>query len=97
MGAGKMNQQNRSALRGPLGASLGALAIIVLFLLIMMPGVYRSTLTVFSGSGDQSDDMNNLIAAHERNMETDVDRFGPTGRRETQRGDPPPDAKDVGC
>ena len=28
---------------------------------------------------------------------TDVDRFGPTGRRETQRGDPPPDPKDVGC
>ena len=28
---------------------------------------------------------------------TDVERFGPTGRRETQRGDPPPDAKDVGC
>lgn len=99
MGAGKMNQQNRSALRGPLGASLGALAIIVLFLLIMMPGVYRSTLTVFSGSGDQSDDMNNLIAAHERNMETDVDRFNgrslfylPPVKR---RPPPPPPPKPV--
>ena len=28
---------------------------------------------------------------------TDVDRHGPTGRRETQRGDPPPDPKDIGC
>jgi hypothetical protein len=28
---------------------------------------------------------------------TDVDRHGPTGRRETQRGDAPPDPKDIGC
>ena len=28
---------------------------------------------------------------------TDVDRHGPTGRRETQRGDPAPDPKDIGC
>jgi hypothetical protein len=70
-----MSQQNRSILRGPLGASLAALAIIAIFLLVMMPGVYRSTWTMFSGGEGQSEDMDQLIAAHDRNMETDVDRF----------------------
>ena len=70
-----MSQNQRSIFRGPFGASIAALAVIVLFLLVMMPSVYQSTWTVFTGSTEQTDGMDELVAAHSRNMETDVDRF----------------------
>ena len=94
-----MSQQNQSALRGPLGASLAALAIIAIFLLVMMPSVYRSAWTMFSDDEDQSENMDQLIAAHDRNMETDIDRFNgrslfylPPVKR---RPPPPPPPKPV--
>jgi hypothetical protein len=70
-----MNSNDRSILRGPLGASLAALCVIILFLLVMMPGLYRSTFTVFQPGANNDESVELLIAAHERNMETDVDRF----------------------
>ena len=70
-----MNSNDRSILRGPLGASLAALCVIILFLLVMMPGLYRSTFTVFQPGASNDESVELLIAAHERNMETDVERF----------------------
>ncbi|MDG2291988.1 MAG: hypothetical protein P8L37_04965 [Phycisphaerales bacterium] len=70
-----MNPNDRSILRSPLGASLAALCVIILFLLAMMPGLYRSTFTVFQPGASNDESVELLIAAHERNMETDVDRF----------------------
>lgn len=70
-----MSLHERSITRSPLGASLAALCVIVLFLMIMMPGIYRSTFTVFEPGADGNESVDQLFAAHERNMDTDVARF----------------------
>ncbi len=69
----KSNQTN-SALN-PLTVSIGAIAVIAIFLIIMTPSLYRSGSTVLIGAPESDDSMQKLMARHEANSTTDVERF----------------------
>ena len=98
MGENTMNTSKQSSLRGPLGISLLALLIIGVFLVAMMPAIYRSASTVFTSGTDEAGSIDNLIVAHSGNMDTDLDRFNgrsffylpPIKRRPAPPPPPPP-------
>lgn len=75
MGEVTMKLNDPRSLRGPLGISLAALVVIVLFLVFWMPSLYGSGATVFTGGPEKDDSLTKLVAMHDTNMQTDVDRF----------------------
>lgn len=88
-----MKQNRQSSLMNPLTFSIAALAIIVIFLVVMTPSLYRSGQTVFIAAPESDDAMDKLLARHEQNMLTDVDRFNGRSFFYTppiQRKPPPP-------
>ncbi|MDG1898820.1 MAG: hypothetical protein P8I74_03040 [Phycisphaerales bacterium] len=68
------NNRTNSALN-PLTVSIGAIAIIVIFLIMMTPSLYRSGSTVLIAAPESDDSMEKLMARHEANSTTDVERF----------------------
>ncbi len=93
-----MSMSTKSTLRGPLGISLLALVVIGIFLVLMMPALYRSTSTIFSSGTEGTGSIDNLIVAHAGNMDADIDRFNgrsffylpPVKRRPPPPPPPPP-------
>lgn len=98
MGTNTMSMSRESTLRGPLGISLLALVVIGVFLVVMMPPLYRSTSTIFSSGTEGTGSLDNLIVAHAGNMDTDIERFNgrsffylpPVKRRPPPPPPPPP-------
>lgn len=93
MGAITMKNNPNTSMLTPLNISIGALALIVIFLVVMTPSLYRSGSTILVGAPEPDDSMDKLLARHQTNMGTDVERF--TGRSffytpEIKRKPPPP-------
>tara|TARA_Y100000589_G_scaffold331500_2_gene385327 strand:- start:3199 stop:4203 length:1005 start_codon:yes stop_codon:yes gene_type:complete len=70
-----MKSNRTSSLMNPMTFSVVALGLILLFLIFMTPNLYRSGQTIFLGSPEPDDSLDKLLARHEQNMQTDVDRF----------------------
>lgn len=100
MGAIAMKPNRNTSMLNPLNFSIAALALIVIFLVVMTPGLYRSGSTIMLGSPEPNDSMDKLLARHQSNMETDVDRFNgrsffytPDIKRKPPPPPPPPPPK----
>ena len=100
MGAIAMKPNRNTSMLNPLNFSIAALALIVIFLVIMTPSLYRSGSTIMLGSPEPNDSMDKLLARHQSNMETDVDRFNgrsffytPDIKRKPPPPPPPPPPK----
>ncbi|MAA52085.1 MAG: hypothetical protein CMJ41_03455, partial [Phycisphaerae bacterium] len=70
-----MKSNRSNSLVNPMTFSVGALGVIVLFLIFMTPNLYRSGQTIFLDDPKSDDSLDKLLARHEQNMQTDVDRF----------------------